>query len=90
MKQQEKKSCVKYGELSIAIGIILFFTHVGIEVSFYEDMFDHCFFESAAWKEKDKSILSLNRFEKRLWIKATLGDASALMKQGWDKKKKSM
>jgi hypothetical protein len=53
-------------------------------------MLNHCFFESAAWKEKDKSILSLNRFEKRLWIKATLGDASALMKQGWDKKKKSM
>ena len=64
------------------------FTHDEIEVSFYEDMFDHCFFESAAWKEKDKSILSLNRLEKMLWIKATLGDASALMKQGWDKKKK--
>lgn len=63
-------------------------THDGIEVSFYEDMFDHCFFESADWKEKDKSILSLNRLEKMLWIKATLKDETALMKQGWDKSKK--
>ncbi|TXD83864.1 hypothetical protein ESY86_07405 [Subsaximicrobium wynnwilliamsii] len=64
------------------------FTHDGIEVSFYEDMFDHCFFESAEWKEKDKSILSLNRLEKMLWIKDTLSDISALMKQGWDRNKK--
>ncbi len=63
-------------------------THDGIVVSFYEDMFDHCFFESADWKEKDKSILSLNRLEKMLWIKDTLEDNTALMKQGWDKKKK--
>ena len=62
------------------------FTHDGIEVSFYEDMFDHCFFESDQWKEKDKSILSLNRLEKMLWIKDTLSDPTALMKQGWDKK----
>ena len=63
-------------------------THDGIVVSFYEDMFDHSFFESAAWKEKDKSILSLNRLAKMLWIKDTLADETALMKQGWDKSKK--
>ena len=64
------------------------FTHDGIEVSFYEDMFDHCFYESHNWGKKDKSILSLNRLEKMLWIKDTLADNTALMKQGWDKKKK--
>lgn len=62
------------------------FTHDGIEVSFYEDMFDHCFFESDQWKEKDKSILSLNRLEKMLWIKDTLSDPTALMKQGWTRR----
>ena len=36
----------------------------------------------------DKSILSLNRLEKMMWIKDTLEDATALMKQGWDKQKK--
>ena len=64
------------------------FTHDGIVVSFNEYMFDHCFFESANWKKKDKSILSLNRLEKMLWIKDTLADKTALMKQGWDRKKK--
>ena len=63
-------------------------TYDGIVVSFYEHMFDHCFYESANKKLGDKSILSLNRLEKMLWIKDTLQDASALMKQGWDKSKK--
>jgi hypothetical protein len=63
-------------------------THDGILVSFYEDMFDHCFFESYNWIKKDKSILSLNRLEKMLWIKYTLADQTSLMKQGWDKGKK--
>ena len=47
-------------------------------------MFDHCFFESANRQEKDKSILSLNRLEKMLWIKDTLQDATAILKKGWD------
>jgi hypothetical protein len=64
------------------------FTHDGIEVSFYEDMFDHCFYESVNFSSADKSILSLNRLEKMLWIKDTLADNTALMKQGWDKGKK--
>ncbi len=63
-------------------------THDGIVVSFYEDMFDHCFYESASKRMADKSILSLNRLEKMMWIKDTLQDATALMKQGWDKSKK--
>ena len=64
-------------------------TFDGILVKFYEDMFDHCFYESANNKAKDKSILSLNRLEKLHWIKDTLEDASSLLKQGWDSGKKA-
>ena len=63
-------------------------TFDGISVKFYEDMFDHCFYESENRKEKDKSILSLNRLEKMLWIKDTLQDPSAILKKGWNTKRK--
>lgn len=59
-------------------------TFDGVKVKFYEDMFDHCFYESNNRKEKDKTILSLNRLEKILWIKETLQDADAIFKKGWD------
>ncbi|MFA4980074.1 MAG: hypothetical protein WC589_21345 [Sphingobacterium sp.] len=55
-----------------------------VEVRFYEDMFDHAFFESANREEKDKSILSYNRLEKIYWIKEALTDPDAIHKQGWD------
>jgi hypothetical protein len=64
------------------------FTFDNILVKFYEDMFDHCFYESDNRVQKDKSILSLNRLEKLLWIKDTLEDTTSLLKQGWDKDKK--
>ena len=64
------------------------FTFDNILVKFYEDMFDHCFYESKSRVQKDKSILSLNRLEKLLWIKDTLEDTTSLLKQGWDKDKK--
>jgi hypothetical protein len=64
------------------------YTFDNILVKFYEDMFDHCFFESFDNIAKDKSILSLNRLEKLLWIKETLADTTSLLKQGWDKNKK--
>lgn len=59
-------------------------TFDGVKVKFYEDMFDHCFYESNNRKKKDKSILSLNRLEKILWIKETLQDADAILKKGWN------
>jgi hypothetical protein len=65
------------------------YTFDGILVKFYEDMFDHCFYESAKNKAKDKSILSLNRLEKLFWIKDTLEDTTSLLKQGWDSEKKA-
>lgn len=64
-------------------------TFDGIHVKFYEDMFDHAFFESADRKAKDKSILSLNRLEKMLWIKETLQDENAILKEGWDRKNRT-
>jgi hypothetical protein len=64
-------------------------TFDGILVKFYEHMFDHCFYESANNKAKDKSILSLNRLEKLHWIKDTLEDTTSLLKQGWDKDRKA-
>jgi hypothetical protein len=59
-----------------------------ILVSFYPNMFNHCFYESANRQAKDKSLISLNRLEKILWIKDTLQDPTALLKQGWDKDEK--
>jgi hypothetical protein len=64
-------------------------TFDGIKVRFYPHMFNHCFYESANRKAKDKSVLSLNRLEKIYWIKETLLDASAKLKQGWDRDTKS-
>lgn len=65
------------------------YTFDGVLVKFFEDMFDHAFFESDNWKYKDKSLLSLNRCSKMLWIKATLRDPEAKLKQGYDKKTKT-
>lgn len=64
-------------------------TFDGVMVHFYEDMFEHVFFESADRIQGDKSILSLNRLEKILWIKAALQDPDAILKTGWDKSTKS-
>lgn len=64
------------------------FTFDAIQVKFYSEMFDHCFYESASRQAKDKSILSLNRLEKIYWIKDTLQDAESILKQGWDNKNK--
>ncbi len=64
-------------------------TFDGISVQFYTNMFDHCFYESADRRKKDKSILSLNRLEKIYWIKDALEDPDSMRKIGWDSKTKS-
>lgn len=61
----------------------------GIVVAFYSEMFDHCFFESANRRKKDKSILSTIRLERFYWIKEALQDPDAVLKVGWDSSKKS-
>lgn len=63
-------------------------TFDGVMVKCYADMFDHIFYESFDRIEKDKSILSLNRLEKMLWIKDVLQDSSAILKKGWNSKDK--
>ena len=64
------------------------FTFDKVQVKFYEDMFDHAFFESADRVEKDKSVLSFNRLDKIHWIKETLNDKDTILKKGWDTKNK--
>lgn len=63
-------------------------TFDSVKVKFYEDMFDHAFFESANRVRQDKSILSYNRLEKMMWIKDALQDPDAILKKGWNKDKK--
>jgi hypothetical protein len=65
------------------------YTFDDILVKFYESMFDHSFYESSDRKARDKSILSFNRLEKILWIKATLQDPEAVLKKGWDRDNKT-
>ncbi len=60
-----------------------------IEVRFYSNMFDHCFYESADRRKGDKSILSYNRLEKFFWIKDALEDPDSVLKKGWNSKTKS-
>lgn len=64
-------------------------TFDGLTVQFFTSMFNHCFYESADRRAKDKTILSLNRLEKIYWIKETLQDADATLKIGWDSKSKT-
>lgn len=64
------------------------YTFDKVLVKIYEDMFDHIFFESSSRHKKNKDILSLNRLEKIYWIKDTLQDPDAVLKKGWDSKRK--
>lgn len=64
-------------------------TFDNMRVKFFEDQFDHAFFESDNRTKKDKAIFSLNRATKMLWIKSVLQDPEALLKEGWDKSSKS-
>jgi hypothetical protein len=68
---------------------IVISTFDAMSVSFYEDDFDHCFYESSNRRARDKSILSLNRLEKIYWIKDAIEDPDAVLKSGWlrDQKK---
>lgn len=62
-------------------------THDGIRVRFYDNNFDHAFYESSSRKrskEGKKDILSYVRLERMLWIKDVLADASADMYVGYN------
>lgn len=71
-------------------------TFDGIKVKFFEDRFDHAFYESSKRNSKDKTIedgykdcLSYARLEKMLWIKDVLTDPDAELYIGYDKSTKS-
>lgn len=65
------------------------YTFDNIKVNFQRDMFEHAFYESFKWERKDKSIFSIKRAEKIMWIKDTLQDPYADLRIGWNKKTKS-
>lgn len=68
------------------------FTHDGVRVHFYDNNFDHAFFESSVRnssnKKKSKDILSLRRLSRMLWIKDVLQDEEAEMYVGYNSKSK--
>ena len=63
-------------------------TFDNVIVKFYSEDFDHAFYRSSNWTVKDKSVFSTSRAEKILWIKEALNDGNAILKQGWDNKRK--
>lgn len=69
-------------------------THDGIRVKFYDDNFDHAFFESSGRNVSKnsalhKDVLSYQRLSRIFWIRVVLEDPSAEMYVGYDNKKKS-
>lgn len=64
------------------------YTYNGIHVKFYEDQFEHCCYESANFKKRDKSIFSHERAKRLSWIKDVLKDKNAEVYVGWDRDKK--
>lgn len=57
------------------------------EVKFYEDMFEHAFYESSD-RRGSKDIFSLNRAERIDWIENVLKDEDAELYMGYDSKNK--
>ncbi|MGL4990063.1 MAG: hypothetical protein ACRC57_02685 [Sarcina sp.] len=56
-------------------------------MKFYEDMFEHAFYESSN-KRGNKDIFSNKRAERIDWIEHVLKDSSAELYMGYDNKKK--
>lgn len=70
------------------------FTHDSIRVHFYDDNFDHAFYESSGRNVRKsdplhKDVLSLQRLARIMWIKQVLMDESAKMVVGYDHKSKT-
>lgn len=66
------------------------FTYDGMKINFYEDKFEHAFFESKSRKKKDKAIFSIKRAERIDWIEAVLKDKDAELYFGWDYRNKTI
>lgn len=70
------------------------YTFDGIRVYFYDDNFDHAFYESTdrrqgIHKSKKKDVLSLKRLARLYWIKDVLRDPDAELYVGYESKTKS-
>lgn len=66
------------------------YTHDGIKVHFYDNNFDHAFYESTGRNVSKKSkqhkdVLSYQRLARIRWIKEVLVDKNAQMFEGYDK-----
>ena len=63
-------------------------THDGIRVHFYDNNFNHAFYESSqrnqSGRKKSKDILSPRRLARMMWIKDVLTDPEAEMYVGYD------
>lgn len=64
------------------------YTYSGIRVRFYEDQFEHAFYESENHKKRDKSIFSHERARRISWIKYVLNNPKAQLYVGWNRDKK--
>ena len=62
-------------------------TFDNFEVKFYDDMFEHAFFESSD-RRGSKDIFSLKRAERIDWIEDVLKDKDAEIYMGYDSKSK--
>lgn len=62
-------------------------TFDGYQVKFYEDMFEHAFFESSG-RNGSKDVFSIKRAERIDWIEHVLQDSNAELYMGYDNKKK--
>ena len=63
-------------------------TFDGIEVKFYEDQFEHAFYESSNKLRQNKDVFSLNRALRIDWIEYVLKNPKAELHLGWDRDKK--
>lgn len=64
------------------------YTFSNIRVKFYEDQFEHSFYESQNRKKRDKSIFSIERAQRMDWIEEVLLNKEAEILVGWDRDKK--
>lgn len=72
----------------------LIYTFDGIRVHFYDNNFDHAFYESSVRngsrnKPKSKDIFSPRRAARMMWIKDVLADKDAKLYVGYDNKTKN-
>lgn len=63
-------------------------TFDGISVKFYEDQFEHAFYESSNKKKRNKDIFSIDRATRIDWIEYVLKNPKAELHLGWDRDKK--